>query len=233
MSYQSDFLRHLVQYKKSVLGIREAGVFMHGGRRLKMLPAVLLLLTAGSWAQSLSTLPIHGDIPIADKPHYFGSHQGLAGVFGLFGGVAVSQSVADSKDRIKLYMEQHAIDIRQIVLAEFRKAAAAAPELNLPKEGAPYRLKLEIPSYGISSSRPFADEYKPWLRVRLQVVDKADRAEFDEGSFINNRTDGTPTHALEKFFGDPAVLRAALTRAAELATAEVVKELVERHGRAR
>jgi hypothetical protein len=199
----------------------------------RLLLAFLLLLSATSWAQSLSTLPIHGDIPIADKPHFFGSHQGLAGVFGLLGGIAVTPAVEDSRERIRLYMDKHAIDIRQIVLAEFRKAAAAAPELNLPKEGAPYRLKLEIPSYGISSSRPFADEYKPWLRVRLQVVDKADRAEFDEGSFINNRTDGTPVHELAKYFGDPAVLRAALTRAAELATAEVVKELAERHGRAR
>lgn len=204
-----------------------------GRETCRLLFAVLLLLTASSWAQSLASLPIHGEIAIPDKPHFFGSHQGLAGVFGLLGGIAVTPAVEDSRDRIRLYMEQHRIDIRQIVLDEFRKAAAAAPELALPKEGAPYRLRLAIPNYGISSRRPFADEYIPWLRVRLAVLDKADRAEFDEGSFINNRTDGTPVHELAKYFGDPAVLRAALTRAAELASAEVVKELVERHGGAR
>lgn len=204
-----------------------------GLRFVRLLPIALVLLAASGWAQPLATLPIHSDIPIAEKPHFFGSHQGLAGVFGLLGGIAVTPAVEDSRERIRLYMEQHAIDIRQIVLAEFRKAAAAAPELALPKEGAPYRLRLRIPSYGISSRRPFADEYIPWLRVRLEVLDKADRAEFDEGSFINNHTDGTPVHELAKYFGDPAVLRAALTRAAELATAEVVKELEERHGAAR
>jgi len=195
--------------------------------------AALLLLATPAWSQTLAALPLEPEIALADKPHFFGSNQGLAGVFGLLGGVAASQSVADSRDRIRLYMEKHAIDIRQIVLAEFRKAAATAPELFLPKEGAPHRVKLEIPSYGISARGPFADEYKPWLRLRLQVMDKAGSAEFDEGSFINNRTDGTPTHALEKFFADPAVLRAALTRAAELAAAEVVKDLAERYGRAR
>lgn len=203
-----------------------------GLRFVRLLPFALVLLAASGWAQPLASLPIHDEIAIPDKPHFFGSSQGLAGVFGLLGGLAAAPGVEDSRDRIRLYMEQHRIDIRQIVLAEFRKAAAA-PELALPKAGAPYRLRLAIPSYGISSRRPFADEYVPWLRVRLEVLDKADRAEFDEGSFINNRTDGTPVHELAKYFGDPAVLRAALTRAAELASAEVVKELVERHGGAR
>ncbi len=204
-----------------------------GIRFVRLLPVALVLLAASSWAQLVASLPIQGEIAIPDKPHFFGSSQGLAGVFGALGGIVAAPAVEDSRERIRLYMAQHAIDIRQIVLAEFRKAAAAAPELALPREGAPYRLRLGIPSYGISARGPFADEYKPWLRVRLEVLDKADRAEFDEGSFINNRTDGTPTHELAKYFGDPAVLRAALARAAELAAAEVVKELVERHGGAR
>jgi hypothetical protein len=127
-------------------------------------------------------------------------------------------------------METHGIDIRQIVLAEFRKRAAASPELALPKGGAPYKVKLEIPNYGISARRPFADEYKPWLRVRIKIVDRNDRSEFDEGSFINNLTEGTPTHQLDKFFGDPDVLRAALARAAELATTEVVDKLADQYG---
>ena len=173
---------------------------------------------------------MQGDIAIPDKPHYFGSNQGLAGVFGLLGGLIASPGVEDSRDKIKLYMEKHAIDIRQITLAEYRKTAAAAPELSLPAEGVPYKVKLEIASYGISARKPFADEYKPWLRLRLAIVDKGDRSVFSDGAFINNLSDGTPTHVLDKFFGDPDVLRAALTRAAELAATEVVAKLVERHG---
>jgi hypothetical protein len=197
---------------------------------MRLLSAVLLLLAADSWAQSLASLPVQGDIAIPDKPHYFGSHHGLAGVFGLIGGIVITPAIEDSRDKIKLYMEKYGIDIRQIVLAEYRKAAAAAPELSLPKEGAPYKVKLEVRNYGISARTAFADEYKPWLRVRLDVMDKSDRSEFDEGAFINNRTDGTPTHALDKFFGDPEVLRAAYVRAAELATKEVVAKLADRYG---
>jgi hypothetical protein len=202
-------------------------------RFMPLLPAVLLLLAASGWGQPLASLPVHDDIAIPDKPHFFGSHQGLAGVFGALGGIIASPAVEDSRDKIKLYMEKHGIDIRQIVLAEYRKTAATAPELSLPADGAPYKVKLEILNYGISARRPFADEYKPWLRVRLHLVDKSDRSEFNEGSFINNLTDGTPTHELDKFFGDPDVLRAALARAAELATAEVVKKLVDRYDRKR
>ncbi|MGQ0510160.1 MAG: hypothetical protein ACT4P9_06060 [Betaproteobacteria bacterium] len=195
-----------------------------------LLLAALVVLATPAWAQPLATFPLEPEIALAEKPHFFGSSQGLAGVFGALGGIAVSSSVEDSKDRIKQYMDKHAIDIRQIVLAEFRRVAATASAPALPKEGVPYRLRLGIPSYGISARGPFADEYKPWLRVRLEVLDKAGRAEFDEGAFVNNRTDGTPVHALAKYFGDPEVLRAALTRAAELAVAEVVKDLAERYG---
>jgi hypothetical protein len=198
-----------------------------------LLMAVLLLLATNGWAQTLASVPVHGEISIPDKPHYFGSHTGLAGVFGLLGGIVASPGVEDSRDRIKLYMEKQGIDIRQIVLAEYRKAAAATPELQLPADGAPHKVKLEIVSYGLSARRPFADEYKPWLRIRLHLMDKGERSEFNDGSFINNLTDGTPTLALDKFFGDPEVLRGALTRAAELATAESVKKLVERYDRKR
>ena len=76
-----------------------------------LLLAVLQLLAASGWAQPLASLPVHGEITIPAKPYYFGSHQGLAGVFGALGGIIAAPAVEDSRDRIKLYMEKHGIDI--------------------------------------------------------------------------------------------------------------------------
>ena len=198
----------------------------------KILLAAALVFSASAAAQPLASLPVAEEIPLPDKPHFFGSNSGLAGVFGLLGGLLAAPGIEDSRDKIKLYMETHRIDIRQIVLDEYRKAAAAVPaELALPKDGAPHKVKLEIVSYGVSARGPFANEYKPWLRMRLHLLDKGERSAWSDGSFIHNRNDGTPTHPLEKFFGDPEVMRTALTRAAELAAAEVTKKLTEEHAK--
>ena len=175
--------------------------------------------------------PTQGDISMPEEPHYFGPENAAAGVFGLLGAIAVSGETTRTKDRIKEYMDKNAIDVRQIVASQFRDQLAKTDyDVCLPDTAAsPPKFRLSIRSYGISHKMLFSKEYKPWLKVHLELLGNENSAVWDATSFINRFTDETPSSEFESYFNNPAVLSKALDSAAAVAVRELLSAFAADH----
>ncbi len=128
-------------------------------------------------------------------------------------------------DRIKSYLEQQHIDVRQIVRTEFRSGLNADPRFaNRVVDNGAAHFELNVYIYGLFEAGIFHSGYKIWLGIQSTLVDSSGNTLWQDKNWVGLDSD-IPAHDFEDYFSDPAIFTETLKTGSDEITQRLLDSL--------
>lgn len=170
-------------------------------------------------------ITINPTVQLAEKPYYHGPENTWGMMFGPMG-AAVAAAAVDDPTKIKNYLAAEKIDVRAIVLDEFKhQLNQHADFAGKIRDDGKYRLDLSILIYGLSQKNGFSSEYKPILNVKAKMIDPMGKVVWEDYDYTSPANSDTLTFTYKDYFNNPETFRAAFASAAKVVVTLLLKDL--------
>ncbi len=203
-------------------------------RRLALLSAFLAVpgcanVTLTRQAEkSISAITIDRNVKLADRVYYYGPEHAVGAALGGMIGVVIAATADSEPAKIKRYMEQNGVNVTEIVASEVEVAVRQTAGFPWPvRENTDAVLRIDVQQYGLMHKMAFSTEYKPWLVLQLELVDKTGTVVWQDRAIATNLTSQTPGYSYDQYLSDPEYMRRAYAEAARFTVSEVLGKLLK------
>ena len=122
------------------------------------------------------------------------------------------------------YLEKENIDIRKIVLERFSVALKNTTLSEKMDSHGDNEMKIRIEGYGLGKGAGMSNNMRPSLRIIVTLVSSKKEVLWEGSARVGGATEELPIKTIEEWMKDPEALRAAFSRAADMASSKVLKD---------
>ena len=180
---------------------------------------------------AIHSVSVAQSVSIPDHPVVFGpSSNSKVMVFGPFAALTARASDNPDSQALKNLFEKEKIDIGKIVRQEFiagLKQSGAFPEVDAPQGDA--RFELTIEEYGLAAAgmhpmSPIHPPLSPQLKVAGKLTGRNGALLWQNSAFLTGLSHRMEGHLFKEILADPRQTREMFTKAAQIVSADLLKD---------
>lgn len=164
---------------------------------------------------SIRTYNINEEVTMVGAAYYNGPEGALAGLGGLVGLASAlegDEARATNSDLIDALIKENNIDIKAMVLQNFKEKIAKHPDFGIKTmvsadEDADVTFNLSVNRYGIGLSAPLSNEFRPVVLVFSELNSKSGEKIWANFSHISEFNSDTAKVPYEEYFKSPELFR--------------------------
>jgi hypothetical protein len=178
--------------------------------------------------KSIRSVTVASDVAIPPNPQVIGPSVNKAGFwFGPIGMLATMDSNDDSA-RLKTFMYEQGIDIKQIVRQEFVTGLTGSQTFPaILAEGGEATFDLAVENYGFASGfsmRPINKPVRPTLRLAAKLSTSDGKILWQNAAYLTGLNEHFQSIQLEDYYGGGRI-QEAFTKAAQILVQELLNDL--------
>ena len=180
--------------------------------------------------KSVRSVTVANNVPIPEYPEVVGPSVNKAGFWlGPIGMIATMKNENADSVKLKKYMNEQKIDIREIVRQEFLANLTATKAFPaILAEGGEATFDLAVENYGFApgfSMRPINKPVRPTLRLVAKLSTSDGKVLWQSAAYITGVSGEFESIQLEDYYSTAGRIREAFTKAAQIVVKELLNDL--------
>jgi hypothetical protein len=177
----------------------------------------------------IHNVTVSENVAITKQPKIFGKAASTGFFFGPIIGAVVAETATAESLEFKKFLEDHRIDIRQIVRQEFVATIVAIHGLpTIVAEGGDANFDLAIQDYGLAPgfSLAFIDKpLSPTLMLGAKLLSRDGRVLWKDTKYITALSKGNLAYRIADYYDNPNLIEEGFRKAAHVLAEELLRDL--------